>query len=63
MPAIKANAYGHGVNIIGKALQDIGIDTGMHRLGIALYGVFSSSHDKVVSKINMKPVLSLKARI
>lgn len=33
------------------------------RLGIALYGVFSSSHDKVVSKINLKPVLSLKARI
>ena len=33
------------------------------RLGIALYGVLSNPHDKVVSRINLKPVLSLKARI
>ncbi|MBD5089438.1 MAG: serine racemase VanT catalytic subunit [Clostridiales bacterium] len=33
------------------------------RLGIALYGVLSSPYDKTVSSINLKPVLSLKARI
>ena len=25
MPAIKANAYGHGAALVGKALQDMGI--------------------------------------
>ncbi len=25
MPAVKANAYGHGAALIGKALQDMGI--------------------------------------
>lgn len=33
------------------------------RLGIALYGVFSSPDDVVLSDIKLKPVLSLKARI
>ncbi len=33
------------------------------RLGIALYGVLSNAHDKVASNINLKPVLSLKAKI
>ncbi|MCM1234350.1 MAG: serine racemase VanT catalytic subunit [Ruminococcus flavefaciens] len=33
------------------------------RLGIALYGVLSSPNDNIVSDINLKPVLSLKARI
>lgn len=33
------------------------------RLGIALYGVFSASNEKTVSDIELKPVLSLKARI
>lgn len=33
------------------------------RPGIALYGIFSSSSDKTVADVNLKPVLSLKARI
>lgn len=33
------------------------------RLGIALYGVLSSSRDQIISDIKLKPVLSLKARI
>lgn len=33
------------------------------RLGIALYGVLSSPHDRTVSEISLKPVLSLKARV
>jgi len=33
------------------------------RLGIALYGVLSSPYDQTVSDIDLKPVLSLKARI
>lgn len=33
------------------------------RIGIALYGVLSNPHDKVVTNIDLKPVLSLKARI
>lgn len=33
------------------------------RLGIALYGVLSSPYDKTVSNVNLKPVLSLKARV
>lgn len=33
------------------------------RPGIALYGILSSSSDKTVADVNLKPVLSLKARI
>lgn len=33
------------------------------RPGIALYGAFSCENDRLHSKINLKPVLSLKARI
>lgn len=33
------------------------------RLGIALYGCLSSTHDRVVSDINLLPVLSLKSRV
>lgn len=33
------------------------------RPGIALYGVLSSSHDRTVSDVKLKPVLSLKAGI
>lgn len=33
------------------------------RPGIALYGAFSCGNDRLHSKINLKPVLSLKARI
>lgn len=39
------------------------LDFDYARPGIALYGVFSRSRDKVISKINLKPVLSLKARV
>ena len=33
------------------------------RIGIALYGVLSSPHDKTAVDISLKPVLSLKARV
>lgn len=33
------------------------------RVGIALYGAYSSPHDRTVSQINLRPVLALKARI
>ena len=33
------------------------------RIGIALYGVLSSSKDDIAAKVDLKPVLSLKSRI
>lgn len=33
------------------------------RIGIALYGVFSSSNDKTKLQLDLKPVLSLKSRV
>ncbi len=33
------------------------------RVGIALYGAYSSPHDKTVAPVSLKPVLSLKARV
>lgn len=141
MPAVKANAYGHGAVLIGRALQDMGVQdfcvasvgeaielreagitgrilvlgytfpeqfqelwkysltqtvidfcyarqlqiTGVFshlcvsdgisesekgftykhyvRPGIALYGALSSPYDKTAAAVNLKPVLSLKARI
>lgn len=39
------------------------LDFDYARPGIALYGVFSTPYDKIVSDIHLKPVLSLKARI
>ncbi|MCI8634694.1 MAG: serine racemase VanT catalytic subunit [Eubacterium sp.] len=33
------------------------------RIGIALYGAYSSPGDKTIAQVNLKPVLALKARI
>lgn len=61
----KKGIYGFKTHMQGSygVLNYPGLPFDYARIGIALYGAFSASHDTTVASVDLRPVLSLKSRI